>query len=111
MIKHIKRSNIIIVIFLFIPLFLTVLSPPVPVRAEYNRRDAIVKAVEMVSTAVVNVSSEYEIQRQSRPFSGFGMNPFFDSFFKDFFDPGFRQSDKRTSLGSGVIIDGKEDLS
>ena len=107
MIKHIKLSNIIIVIFLFIPLFMTVLGLPVTSRAEYNRRDAIVRAVEKVSTAVVNVSSEYEIHRQSHPFSGFGMNPFFDSFFKDFFDPGFRQSDKRTSLGSGVIIDGK----
>ena len=101
MIKHIMRTNIIIVIF-FITLCL-----PTNSRCEYNRRDAIVSAVEKVSTAVVNVSSEYEITRQSRPFSGFGMNPFFDSFFKDFFDPGFRQSDKRTSLGSGVIIDGK----
>ena len=101
MITHIKRSNIIIVIF-FISLCL-----PAPGWSEYNRRDAIVSAVEKVSTAVVNVSSEYEIHRQAHPFSGFGMNPFFDSFFKDFFDPGFRQSDKRTSLGSGVIIDGK----
>jgi Do/DeqQ family serine protease len=35
------------------------------------------------------------------------MDPFFDSFFKDFFDPGFERRYKRTSLGSGVIIDGK----
>ncbi|RLC02349.1 MAG: serine protease Do [Deltaproteobacteria bacterium] len=101
MVKHIKLTNIIAVIF-FITLCLPALG-----RSEYNRRDAIVSAVEKVSTAVVNVSSEYEIPHQSHPFSGFGMNPFFDSFFKDFFDPGFRQSDKRTSLGSGVIIDGK----
>ena len=101
MIKHIMRTNIILVIF-FITFCL-----PTNSQSEYNRRDAIVSAVEKVSTAVVNVSSEYEITRQSHPFSGFGMNPFFDSFFKDFFDPGFRQSDKRTSLGSGVIIDGK----
>jgi serine protease Do len=38
------------------------------------------------------------------------MDPFFDSFFKDFFDPGFEQQYKRTSLGSGVIIDGKRGL-
>ena len=101
MIKHIKRSNIIIVIF-FISLCL-----PVPGWSEYNRRNAIVSAVEKVSTAVVNVSSEYEIHQQPHPFSGLGINPFFDSFFKDFFDPGFKQSDKRTSLGSGVIIDGR----
>ena len=101
MIKHIIRST-----FILVP-FLISLTLPTTGRAEYNRRDAIVSAIEKVSTAVVNVSSEYEITRQPHPFSGFGMNPFFDSFFKDFFDPGFRQSDKRTSLGSGVIIDGK----
>jgi serine protease Do len=101
MITHIKHSNIIIAIFLIS------VCLPLPGWAEYSRRDAIVSAVEKVSTAVVNVSSEYEIHRQDHPFSGFGMNPFFDSFFKDFFDPGFRQSDKRTSLGSGVIIDGE----
>ncbi len=41
------------------------------------------------------------------PFSGFGMNPFFEEFFKDFFDPRFERRRERTSLGSGVIIDGK----
>ena len=76
MVKHIKYINTIIAVF-----FITVCLP-VTGRAEYNRRDAIVSAVEKVSTAVVNVSSEYEIHRQSHPFSGFGMNPFFDSFFK-----------------------------
>ena len=101
MVKHIKYINTIIAVVLM------TLCLPVTGWPEYKRRDAIVSAVEKVSTAVVNVSSEYEIHRQSHPFSGFGMNPFFDSFFKDFFDPGFRQSDKRTSLGSGVIIDGK----
>jgi Do/DeqQ family serine protease len=35
------------------------------------------------------------------------MNPFFEEFFKDFFDPRFEQRRERTSLGSGVIIDGK----
>jgi serine protease Do len=35
------------------------------------------------------------------------MDPNFESFFRDFFDPGFEQKYKRTSLGSGVIIDGK----
>jgi S1-C subfamily serine protease len=29
-------------------------------------------------------------------------------FFKDFFDPGFDRKYKRTSLGSGVIIDGEK---
>ncbi len=101
MAKPVNRFNIILAIFL-IPLCLPAIG-----HSEYNRRDAIVSAVQKVSTAVVNVSSEYEIHSRPSPFSGFGRDPFFDSFFKDFFDPGFRHNDKRTSLGSGVIIDGK----
>jgi len=101
MAKPVNRFNIILAIFLML------LCLPAIGHSEYNRRDAIVNAVQKVSTAVVNVSSEYEIHSRPSPFSGFGIDPFFDSFFKDFFDPGFRHNDKRTSLGSGVIIDGK----
>jgi len=74
---------------------------------EYKREDAVVKAVRKVSPAVVNISSEFEVSKRVNPFSGFGIDPFFDSFFKDFFDPGLERRQKRTSLGSGVIIDGK----
>jgi len=35
------------------------------------------------------------------------MDPSFENFFNDFFDPGFERRYKRSSLGSGVIIDGK----
>ncbi len=73
----------------------------------YDRRTAVVEAIQRVAPAVVNISSEYEIKTRSNPFSGFAMDPFFDSFFKDFFDPGFERRAKRTSLGSGVIIDGR----
>jgi len=78
----------------------------------YERKNAVVKAVSVVSPAVVNVSSAYPVHRRSNPFSSFG-DPFFDSFFKDFFDPvpGKQYPGKqynRTSLGSGVIIDGTE---
>ena len=72
----------------------------------YSRETPVVIAVQKISPAVVNISSQYEVRRQS-PFSGFGLDPFFDSFFKDFIDPGQEQKFKRTSLGSGVIIDGK----
>jgi Do/DeqQ family serine protease len=75
--------------------------------AEYNRETAVVRAVQRVSPAVVNISSEYEVRKRTSPFSGFGINPFFDSFFKDFFEPGFERRYQRSSLGSGVIIDGK----
>ena len=71
----------------------------------YPRRDAVVEAVGQVSPAVVNISLEYEIRKHIRPFSEFS-NPLFEDFFKDFFDPGFDRRYKRTSLGSGVIIDG-----
>ncbi len=71
----------------------------------YERRDAIVTAVEKISPAVVNVSSEYEVT--ASPFSAFGANPLFESFFRDFFDEDFERRYKKNSLGSGVIIDGK----
>ncbi|MBW2513112.1 MAG: Do family serine endopeptidase [Deltaproteobacteria bacterium] len=74
---------------------------------EPDRRSAVVRAVQKIGPAVVNISSEYQVQMRRNPFSEFGMNPFFDSFFKDFFDPGLDRRQKRTSLGSGVIIDGK----
>ena len=72
-----------------------------------SRENPVVRTVRSVSPAVVNISSEYEIRKQAHPFSGLGMNPFFDSFFRDFFDPGFQRRYKRHSLGSGVIIDGQ----
>lgn len=66
------------------------------------RRNAVVVAVEKVEPAVVNVST---VKQES-------IGPLFplfnDDFFKDFF-PGFRRKEfQRTSLGSGVIMDGKK---
>lgn len=75
-----------------------------------ERETPVVQAVRAVSAAVVNISSEIEIRRRVGPFSHFGMDPFLDSFFRDFFDPGFEQRLKRNSLGSGVIIDGERGL-
>ena len=77
---------------------------------ELNRETAVVKAVRQVSPAVVNISSAYEVRKRTSPFSGFGLNPFFDEFFKDFFDPRFERRQQNTSLGSGVIIDGEKGL-
>jgi Do/DeqQ family serine protease len=67
----------------------------------------VVEAVRVVSPAVVNVSSEYQVRIHSNPFTGFGLSPHFDSFFKDFFDQNYQRNMKRSNLGSGVIIDGK----
>ena len=72
-----------------------------------ERESPVVRAVRKISPAVVNISSSYEVRKRANPFSGFGMDPFFEEFFKDFFDPRFERRRKSTSLGSGVIIDGK----
>jgi len=72
-----------------------------------ERESPVVRAVRKVSPAVVNISSSHEVRKRANPFSGFGMDPFFDQFFKDFFDPRFERRQKSASLGSGVIIDGK----
>jgi serine protease Do len=62
-----------------------------------------VRAVERVSPAVVNISTEQVVVMRS--------DPFFDEFFRDFFDarprPGQRQrqpSYTQKNLGSGVIV-------
>lgn len=72
-----------------------------------NRENNVVKAVQKVQPAVVNISSQYEIRKNSNPFSGYRMDPMLEKFFRDFFSPEFERREKRTSLGSGVIIDGK----
>ena len=109
---EIKSSNnplIFSVISLFVFFTLYFLIAPATLNAENEnlRESAVVKAIRKVSPAVVNISSESEVRKRVNPFYGFGMDPNFDSFFRDFFDPGFEQKYKRTSLGSGVIIDGK----
>lgn len=72
-----------------------------------ERESPVVRAVRKVSPSVVNISSSSAVRKRANPFSGFGMDPFFDEFFKDFFDPRFERRQESTSLGSGVIIDGK----
>ena len=74
------------------------------------RENAVVRAVRKVGPAVVNISSQQQVQARQNPFSRFGMDPFFDQFFRDFFDPGFQRRYQRTSLGSGVIISGERGL-
>jgi Do/DeqQ family serine protease len=76
----------------------------------YDREGPVVKAVRAVSPAVVNISSVISARKRSGPFSGFGLNPFFDSFFKDFFDPYLERQPERSTLGSGVILDGNRGL-
>jgi serine protease Do len=96
-------TAVLFLIFFIILLF----QLPESLGAENLRESAVVIAVKNVSPVVVNISSEFEVLKRINPFSGLGMDPSFENFFNDFFDPGFERRYKRTSLGSGVIIDGK----
>lgn len=71
------------------------------------RETPVVRAVKQANPAVVNISSEYEITEQTNPFFTRGLDPFFDSFFRDFFEPRYQRRYHGTSLGSGVIVNGK----
>ncbi|QPJ65417.1 MAG: Do family serine endopeptidase [Candidatus Nitrohelix vancouverensis] len=66
----------------------------------FERRTPIVEAVQKVGPAVVNIYTEETPSQIQNPFRNFGGN-FFDQFLKDFMPP---ISQKRRSLGSGVII-------
>ena len=66
------------------------------------RRSPVVIAVEKVGPAVVNISTL--VREQVRPFFPFSRDDFFRDFFPDFSGREYT----RTSLGSGVIIDGSK---
>lgn len=100
-----KLSNVIFP--LAVVTVLLILATSDNLCADQQRENAVVKAVRKVSPVVVNISSESEVRQRVNPFSGFDIDPDFESFFRDFFDHGFERQYKRTSLGSGVIIDGK----
>lgn len=68
--------------------------------AQNPRITPVVSAVQKVSPAVVNISTEAIVS--SNPFMSF--DPFADDFFRDFFDARPVQRSLK-SLGSGIIID------
>lgn len=70
-----------------------------------TRQTPVVKAVRKVAPAVVNITSSHVERSRPSPLEMFFGNNFdpFGSF------PGFR-SQKRTSLGSGIIVDGNKGL-
>jgi Do/DeqQ family serine protease len=87
------------------PVLLLILSLAVHFQGEAQaslRRSAVVNAVEKASPAVVNISTvSKERVGTFFPFSG-------QDFFRDFFPDLFPREYTRTSLGSGVIINGTE---
>jgi serine protease Do len=64
----------------------------------FLRRNAAVRVVEKASPAVVNITAE-ELAQGRR----YAVDPFFDRFFRDFFEPTMPRTFQ--SLGSGVVID------
>ena len=108
--RHLSEIRIQLILSGFLIAFLLLWEPPAGFAHEFSRETAVVRAVRKTSPAVVNISSAVQVRKRTSPFSGFGSNPFFEEFFKDFFDPRFERRRKYTSLGSGVIIDGKKGL-
>ncbi len=84
-----------------LPLLVLITLHQIAFAGASERRNEVVVAVEKVGAAVVNVRAE---QRKDdyEPFN-FG-DPFFDEFFRDFFEPRYKKETIQTSLGSGVII-------
>ncbi|RMF95496.1 MAG: PDZ domain-containing protein, partial [Candidatus Schekmanbacteria bacterium] len=92
--------------FFFIA-FVLLLMPFVSESALDQRHDAVVRAVEKTSPAVVNISTEIIVKRRFNPFFGFRDDSFFDDFFRDFFDMYGDNTYRKNALGSGVIINPK----
>mgnify|MGYP002352631172 CR=1 FL=1 len=86
---------------LILPLLSADIARPEP----YGRENAVVRAVRKVSPAVVNISSETPVEGRQTPFGE--MDPLFEWFFRDFFESSPGRRYERSSLGSGVIIDGR----
>ena len=84
-----KLSNFIFSLAVFFVLL--IIAPSDNLYAEHQRESAVVKAVRKVSPVVVNISSESEVRKRVNPFSGFGIDPHSESFFRDFFDHGFER--------------------
>ena len=108
--KYCFRITLLIIFFVISSLLDLKITQAEAHENHNNRESPIVMAARRVSPAVVNISSVISVRKRGGPFSGFGLNPFFDSFFKDFFDPYLERQPERSTLGSGVIIDGKKGL-
>ena len=73
------------------------------------RHTPVVKAVQAVGPAVVNITTARVVERSRSPLEalfGQDMNPFL----KEFLDPGGARQYTQQSLGSGVVIDGRHGL-
>ncbi|MEW5774515.1 MAG: trypsin-like peptidase domain-containing protein [Thermodesulfobacteriota bacterium] len=91
--------------------FLLVLLFPLSARAEENPRlTPVVRAVQAVAPAVVNITTAQVVEESVNPFADLFAQQFGNPMLRDFFGPGGKRKVTRQSLGSGVIIDGRRAL-
>lgn len=74
------------------------------------RRTPVVLAVQAVAPAVVNITSARVEEREVNPLGGLFDPGMISPLLRDFFGPQGKRRVTRTSLGSGVIIDGAQGL-
>ena len=87
-------------------LFLVLLLVPAALaQSDDLRRTPVVRAVQAVGPAVVNITSSRMVRAVATPFGGQFSGPLFERFLRDFGLDVAPQ--KAQSLGSGVLIDGR----
>jgi len=84
-----------------VTLALWIWASPALASDPFLRENTTVRVAKEVGPSVVNITTERVVASRN-PFPH-GANPFFDSFFRDFFEP--RLPETIQSLGSGVLID------
>ena len=94
---------------------LAIIGCTVPVSAgaaaePFERETPVVRAVRLAGPAVVNVSTRQVTTRGSSPFHRFRSDDMFERFFQDFFESFGPREYSSTSLGSGVVIDGRKKI-
>ena len=89
-----------------IALALGVSAAPALASDPFLRQNTTVAVVKEIGPSVVNITTERVVASRN-PFPH-GGNPFFDSFFRDFFEP--RLPETVQSLGSGVLIDAEHHI-
>ena len=74
------------------------------------RLTPVVRAVQAVAPAVVNITTARVVEREVNPFGGLFDQRFMNPMLKEFFGSRGTRRFTQQSLGSGVIIDGHEGL-
>lgn len=101
-----KPERLIIVVLLAISAVVISTDKPATAALPAGQLPTLAPMLEQVMPAVVNISTEKTVRVQRRPRFG-------DPFFRRFFDPRYQQPEqeseqRRSGIGSGVIIDAGE---